>query len=187
MFIWERISEWSAWCSNVCTCNCLGINKMARSRQCECATNSKTNKQVDAAELHWHWLRWVSARWSEVSKQKWRMSADWYYPVRSYTHLHTHTEQTDNMAVESRMDFHLAFPLRPYFICAVGLSYGRDCKTFVIRQVHSRCLHIRYARSLAFLLNIKMSGTFTIIGLLTYSTINHGSLALHLHIMQAVY
>lgn len=96
--------------------------------------------------------------------------------LRTYTHLqiHTHTrKQTTWQAVEmeSRMDFHLAFPLRPYFICAVSLSYGRDCKTFVIRHVHSRYphiwqLHSVLTRSLAFLLNIKMSGTFTIIGLL---------------------
>lgn len=116
--------------------NCLGINKMASSSNNVNVQQipKQTNRRRRAGGSHWQ------RRWSEVSKQKWRMSADWYYPVRqlhSYTHTHIHQFIDSDCGTWQSvwMHFHLAFPLRPYFICAVRLQ--DICHT----SCHIRWLH----------------------------------------------
>lgn len=139
--------------------NCLGINKMA------CSSNNvnvqqipkQTNRRRRSGGSHWQ------RRWSEVSKQKSRMSADWYYPVRqlhSYTHTHTpiYRQRLWNMAVSLN-----AFP----FSISVAAIFHLRCQTARhLSYVMPYTMATWCSSSLAFLLYMKMSVTFAIIGLL---------------------
>lgn len=116
LFIWKSIS-----------------NQSARPRLSTLSSPESSGKELALWINKIKWPAGWQAGWQEIwkqtsgpkvslGKQKWRMFADWHYPVHMvngnwgmHSHLHLHFHSHSGPVPVPGPQSHLAFPPRPYF------------------------------------------------------------------------